>query len=72
MVEASTDVTVVIQSLTKVLVHLFGKLTPFSNLILIGKKQLIAKLQIRSRNVKLNERNKLSLSQKEKKMIEYS
>ena len=72
MVEASTDVTVVIQSLTKVLVHHFGKLTPFSNLILIGKKQLIAKLQIRSRNVKLNERNKLSLSQKEKKMIEYS
>lgn len=67
MVEASTDVTVVIQSLTKVLVHLFGKLTPFSNLILIGKKQPIAKLQIRSRNVKLNKRNKLSLSQKEKK-----
>ena len=72
MVEASTDVTVVIQSPTEIVVHLFGKLTPFSNLILIGKKQLIAKLQIRSRNVKLNERNKLSLSQREKKMIEYS
>ena len=67
MVEASTDVTVVIQSLTKVLVHLFGKLTPFSNLILIGKKQLIPKPQIRPRNVKLNERSKLCLSQKEKK-----
>ena len=44
MVEASTDVTVVIQSPTKILVHLFGKLTPFSILILIGKKQLIPKL----------------------------
>ena len=66
MVEASTDVTVVIQSLTKILVHLFGKLTPFSNLILIGKKQLIPKLRIKSRNVKLNERNKFSLSQKER------